>query len=351
VKNFDHYSATRDNNFNLIRFIAASLVIFSHSYPIALGHGTPEPPTTWIGMSAGNIAVSIFFVVSGFLVSKSFCDRNNLFTFFYARCLRIFPALIVAVLSSVFIVGLLFTELSLYNYLTDFRIYKYIIKNITLIVFSLQYNLPGVFTENIYPAAVNGSLWTLPAEFRMYLLIALLGWMGILCRVWLFNGFIVLAVLAYFYTDHYVIALSAEVWRLAAFFLAGTFCYINRKFIPLNGYILLGILALTIGAWHTPYFKFSFYLLLSYATFWFSLVPAGRIRLFNQIGDYSYGIYIYAFPIQQMIAALYPGIQPLEMCAWAFLATLLCAYFSWHWVEKPALKLKLSLNSSPTATV
>ena len=344
MKTFDHYSETRDNNFNLVRFIAASLVIFSHSYPIALGQGTPEPPTEWIGMSAGNIAVSIFFVVSGFLVSKSFCDRNNVFTFFYARCLRIFPALIVAVLSSVFIVGVLFTQLPLLDYFSDPKTYKYILKNITLIVFSLQYELPGVFSNNIYPAAINGSLWTLPAEFRMYLLIALLGFIGILRRDWLFNLFIVGAVAGYFYTDHYVIALSAEVWRLAAFFLAGTFCYINRKVIPLNGYVLLGILVITVGVWQTPYFRFAFSLFLIYATFWFSFVPSGRIRLFNRIGDYSYGIYIYAFPIQQMIAASYPGIQPLEMGVWAFLATLLCSYFSWHWVEKPALNLKLKMK-------
>jgi len=341
LKTFAHYSETRDNNFNLVRFIAASLVIFSHSYPLTLGRGTPEPLSSFLGMSAGHLAVNIFFVVSGFLISKSFCDRNHLLTFLYARCLRIFPALIVIVLFCVLIIGVLFTQLPLSDYFLSDKTYKYIIKNVTLVFFSLQYALPGVFSDTVYPLVVNGSLWTLPIEVRMYLLVALTGFIGVLHKKYLFNILVLLSALFYIYT-FFSLEISTEALRLSGFFLVGTFCYINRKEIPLNGYILLGIITLAIifRFWQTSFFGLFFCLLIVHATFWFSLVPAGFIRRFNEIGDFSYGLYIYAFPIQQVIATLYTDIQPLEMLTVSFFVTLLCAYLSWHWIEKPVLTFK-----------
>lgn len=309
MKTFAHYSETRDNNFNLIRFIAASLVILSHSYPLTLGRGTPEPFSSLLGMTAGDLAVNIFFVVSGFLVSKSFCDRNNLITFLYARCLRIFPALIVAVLFCILVVGVLFTQFPLNDYFSDRKTYGYFIKNTTLVLFKLQYNLPGVFSDAVYPVAVNGSLWTLPVEVRMYLLVALAGVSGILHKKYLFNFLVLLLVALYFYI-FYFLETSTENLRLSGFFLAGIFCYIHRKVIPLNGFILLALFALTVISrfWYIDFFGLLISLFIVYATFWFSLVPAGPIRRFNELGDFSYGLYIYAFPIQQVIATLYVGI-------------------------------------------
>lgn len=346
MKTFIDYLEIRDNNFNLVRFIAASLVIFSHSYPLTLGPGVPDLFATFFGISTGTLAVNIFFAVSGFLVSKSFHDRNNLVTFLYARCLRIFPALIVAVLFCVLIIGALFTQLSLREYFSHEQTYTYLIGNISLVFFSLQYDLPGVFTHSIYPNAVNGSLWTLPIEVWMYFVVAVIGVVGILHKQSLFNLLLVLLVIPlYIYIFYYYLEMS-EIdlinLRLCGFFLAGTFCYVNRKEIPLNGFILLGIAALTImfRFWQMAFVELLFNTLTVYATFWFSLVPAGSIRRFNDIGDFSYGLYIYAFPIQQAIAALYIGIQPLEMMVVSFVMTLFCAYLSWNLVEKPALSLK-----------
>lgn len=333
------YLENRDNNFSLIRFIAATLVILSHSYPIALGKGTPEPPSTWIGMDFGNIAVIIFFVVSGFLVSKSFCDRNHLLTFLYARCLRIFPALVIAVCFCVFVVGPLFTQLSLESYFTDTMIYKYVVKNISLVFFDLQYDLPGVFSKNRYPLAVNGSLWTLPIELHMYFLVALMGVADLLRTRYIFNIFALLVTLLYIYV-YYFLSIHSPMWWLSGFFFVGVVFYINNKIIPLNGYILLAIVILTVISWKTAAFSLLFSLFLVYATFWCAFVPAGTIRKFNEMGDYSYGLYIYAFPIQQILATLYIGIQPLPMFVSAFVITLLLAYFSWHLVEKRALALK-----------
>ena len=92
------YAQDRDNNFNLLRFIAAYLVLYSHSYALALGDPAAEPPRSVVGMSWGNIAVDVFFITSGFLIANSFFGRNNIIVFTWARILRIFPALFVSVI-------------------------------------------------------------------------------------------------------------------------------------------------------------------------------------------------------------------------------------------------------------
>ena len=146
----------RDNNFNLIRFIAASLVLFSHSYPLAMGNGFPEPLSNSLGTSWGSIAVDVFFVASGFFIAASFSLKSSFKSFAMARILRIYPALIITTLLTVFVLGPLFTSLSLFDYFSHSQTYQYLIKNTTLLT-GIEYYLPGVFTDTPYNQAVNGS--------------------------------------------------------------------------------------------------------------------------------------------------------------------------------------------------
>ena len=347
MKTIADYSQSRDNNFNLIRFIAASLVIFSHAYPISLGKDTFDPLYHLIGVTFGGIAVDIFFLVSGFLVSQSFCTRHNLLAFLYARFLRIFPALFVAVVFCALIIGTLFTSLTVPAYLLNWQPYKFILKNTALLV-NIQYTLPGVFTNNPASEAVNGSIWTLPYEVRMYLLLTLIGFLGFLKKRLFFNLFILGCLLLYtqsILVKEIDVSNYDHARRLSAFFFAGTFSYINRHFIPLHKYIAIGFLLLPLVFFKTQIFLFLFYLALVYCTFWFAFVPAGFIRRFNEIGDYSYGLYIYAFPIQQSLVNLFSGMkQPTLLFISAFFLTLSLACISWHWIEKPALKLKSKIE-------
>ena len=162
----------RDNNFNLIRFIAASLVLISHSYPLAMGKGFPEPLSEPLATSWGSIAVDVFFVASGFFIAASFSLKSSFKSFVMARILRIYPALIVVTILTVFVLGPIFSNLTVFDYFTSSQTYQYLIKNMTLIT-GIEYNLPGVFSENPYEHAVNGSLWTLPYEIKMYFLLVL----------------------------------------------------------------------------------------------------------------------------------------------------------------------------------
>ena len=174
MKLLSEYTVGRNNNFNLIRFAAAFMVLFSHSFVLIFGREGYEPLKSIIGFSLGDIAVDIFFIISGFLVTASLLLRNNLIAFAWNRFLRIYPALIIAVLFSVFIVGGLFTTLSTIDYLSDSETYKFLIKNTTL-VFGSHIYLFHVFENAPYKNALNAPLWTLPWEVRMYGLLFIIG--------------------------------------------------------------------------------------------------------------------------------------------------------------------------------
>ena len=154
--------AGRKNNMDLIRFVAASAVIYAHAFNL---QNVNDPMEGVTGHSTGSIAVGIFFCLSGFLIAKSLCNRPSLLEFLLARCLRILPALIVVNIAVVLVAGAFLTELSPAAYFSNGRTWTFILWNSSLL--KIQYDLPGVFL-NSYGGAVNGSLWTLPVEARMY---------------------------------------------------------------------------------------------------------------------------------------------------------------------------------------
>lgn len=348
MKTLDSILSGRDNNFNLIRFLAAAMVIVAHSYTLTVQSWKQIPLPFIRDVHLGGLAVEIFFITSGFLISMSFLRQSNIWLYLEARILRIFPALIVAVLFTSLVLGPIFTKLSLGEYFTHTDLYEYILINSTLIlnIVQIRYELPGVFTENLLPVAVNGSLWTLPYEVWMYIMLLIIGVIRILNNRKRFNIFFALFVLSYLVGSMFLLE-SAFYAKLdtyanfALYFLMGTFFYVNRNWIPINGYILLtSWLVLWLLRFSISIYDVFYYFALSYGVFWLALVPGGFIRRFNRLGDYSYGLYIYAFPIQQAIIALFPAISPVFLIVLAFFVTLFFAVVSWHVIEKPALSYK-----------
>lgn len=132
----------------------------------------------------GGIAVDVFFITSGFLITYSFFSRNNIIAFIWARILRIYPALFVAIVFCVFVVGLFFTTNTISDYLFDPQTFKFFRRNVTLFS-GVKYELPGVFTDNPYMNAVNGSLWTLPYEIKMYTYLAIIASLFLYVQRWL----------------------------------------------------------------------------------------------------------------------------------------------------------------------
>jgi peptidoglycan/LPS O-acetylase OafA/YrhL len=347
------YLQTRDNNFNLIRFIAAFGVLFSHSFSLALGSSETEPFKQLFGMSFGQIAVDIFFISSGFLIANSLFVKKNLANFLWARFLRIYPGLFAAVIFCVFFVGLYFTSYPVEQYLVNPQTYIFIVKN-TVLFFGEEPGLPGVFESLPWSGVVNGSLWTLPFEVRAYCLLVvfsivihrLITWSkGLLSERLLYLLIPLLCMIIYianhFYTFLPISYFTSEDFRMYSLFFIGTACYIFRDNLVLSKRFFYAVLFfLLISAIHTDLFFIVYNVTIFYVIFYIAYIPKGRIRKFNQYGDYSYGIYIYAWPLQQSVVALIPGISITLLFIYSAVLTLIFSYYSWHLIEKKALKYK-----------
>ena len=339
-----HYATGRDNNFNLVRFAAAFAVLWSHSYAIVLSPAF-EPWVQWLGYTPGGVAVDVFFVTSGFLVTASLLRLDNFKAFVRARALRIFPALLVMSVLLALVMGPLITTRPLDEYFADASVWKFIWKNTTVLT-GLKYSLPGVFEAN-HMQVVNGSLWTLPFELRCYLTLALVWWVAGFTKsdkVRAFTRIVVVGtalMLVSFWIAHHYAYKHWHTFRLFFFFFCGAGMWIFRDRIPMSGTLFAGAVGLlVVGIVQPKAFFWTYPLVAPYIVMWCAYVPGGWLRRFNKLGDYSYGIYIYAFPMQQLLVATVPGITPEQMIAASGAGTIALAVLSWHLVEKPALARK-----------
>lgn len=337
----------RDNNFNLLRVIAAGAVLVSHAFPISLGPGAAEPLSTTLSMTLGGLGVISFFVISGFFISQSF-ENNSLLRFCIARLLRIYPGLLVVLLFTVLVIGPFFTRLSIRDYLTDANTISYLPRNLSLKW--LQYELPGVFTTNPYPAAINGSLWSLFYEVACYGIVVAVGVLGIARRRWWFCAFLSIYASAYFGSKlfppvhNYLLehtafmALHGLTWP----FVLGMAAYHFRQFLttPMHLSTCIGAGCIALLSYRSFFFHEAFIFFWSLLIFYVGYLSFKPLKMYNQCGDYSYGVYIYAFPCEQIGAALWPGLSPVALIAVSLPATLALAVLSWHAVERRALAFR-----------
>jgi peptidoglycan/LPS O-acetylase OafA/YrhL len=332
----------RRNNFDVLRLLAASLVLFSHSYALT---ASPEPFAV-SGWTFGEVGVVMFFAMSGFLIAKSWSDQPGLVPFAVKRALRLLPALVVAVSVVVFVVGPLFTTLPLSSYFSDPTTWVYWIRSSFLITFAGK--LPGVFETNPYPAAVNGSLWTLPVEACCYALAAMLGVVGLLRRSGVLIAFSCLLVLCVTPLSPFAVAPIGGttsgnfplVVMLGATFVLGVLAYALRSRLHLNWTIAVVLMALWLATWGGGWTRVTGILAIAFAVLVFAFRTPAWLRNLTAPGDLSYGIYVYAFPVQQSLAAIWHGIAPLAMFSIAFPVTYALAFLSWRLVERPALAYK-----------
>ena len=334
----------RDNNLNLLRFVAASLVLVSHSFP--LSGAAYEPLGQWLGISMGELAVDVFFLISGFLVSNSLVTKQDSLFFFKARLVRIFPALWFMLLLTVFVLGPVFSTLSLSEYFLDKDVWRYLYKCGTL-VSGVVYALPGVFEHNPYAIAVNGSLWTLPHELKAYIFLWLIWWLVYkldpqhwFARFRMVFGVICVILLAMFLRQ--LVDTEAQTFGFGRVFLwiaMGVLASLYQAHIQIKGTIALSFVLALVVAWSMGHvvFQAAYVFCLPYLVAYLAYVPRGFVRGYNRLGDYSYGIYIYAFPIQQMVAAVYSDVSIMTMMGLSFALSLFFAVCSWHLIEEKFL--------------
>lgn len=335
----------RENNITLLRLLGALFVLYGHSYALRFGPGGAEDPVSdWLRefsafkLGLPGIGVSLFFVLSGFLVTRSYLFRGDFLEYAESRMLRIYPALIVAVLFCVFGVGLWATQLSFWQYLEHPGTWNYLWKNSTLL--GLQFQLPGAFSENPR-TGVNGSLWTLPIEMQMYVYVAILGIFGILKSRTAFNLFILFVIILYLQDpQNFPLLRKPHHVRLVLFFLFGAVAAINADRIPFNLPLLLLLGLVMVLTWGAPIYDVTFSLFLTYLVLIVAFHPRLRLPKTESTGDYSYGIYIYAFPVQQVLISVDPVMPPLLLVLITTLIVVVMAAASWHWIERPCLNYK-----------
>lgn len=333
----------RDNNFNLIRFVAASAVLVAHCFELVAPQLAAAAPVNLEQLGIGRIAVDIFFIVSGFLVARSVLTQPTLLDYAMARVLRLFPALLVTCIAIAFVLGPLVTQAEWQSYFADPRTWLYVPATVSLITHSMT--LPGVFDGLRLSGVIDSPLWTLRYEVICYLLLAFFAFTGLLA-----TRLRIGAVLTVLFAAYLLITFGTP-WRAENgavdslsrfgldFFLGGAL-YIFADRVRLDGRLAFALGVLAALSYGTGAGEVLSRLALGYGVLWFAFVPAGAIRRFNRIGDYSYGIYILHFPIQQTLLTLDPGMTPGWLLLCSFPAALAFAILSWHFVEHPALKQK-----------
>lgn len=330
----------RNNNLNLLRLLFASAVIFSHSF-VLRGEYAREPMHLALGWGdLGETAVFSFFFVSGYLIQKSALRRNTPEEFLAARSLRIFPALILAILLCILVLGPLESSLSAGDYFRSQTTRQFLYD---AWLHRTQDSLPGVFENNPVPHIVDGPIWTLPAEWTMYMVVLLLctiaRWKSLLTRFTMRSwGSLIFALLL---TAQMMPIPWATAWMWVACFLLGSVCYLLRKRLLLSLPIAAASIMVDLILFHYAPLHLGAKLFppaLCYSLITFGFHPAVHIRSFHRLGDYSYGLYIFAWPLQQCLVN--HSTSALRLFAESFVLTLVVAILSWHLIEAPCLALK-----------
>lgn len=328
------------NNLNLLRLFAAWLVIYGHAYAIT-GSSGPDLILRVVQLKfAGGVAVDVFFFVSGCLIAASLA-RHSMRDYLVARALRIYPALVVCVLLTVFVLGPLVSTAN--DYWRAPETWQYLLINATL--WDARHVLPGVFTDHPN-AGVNGSLWSLPVEVRLYLVLAAVALLGLLHARKRFNVCYAVVMVGGYALARFT-ELSPEdsnhAW-CTAFFLTGAFCWINRERVPLS-WLLLAVLVCIAGVMRgTPHYHIGYFAALCYGVLMIGFVP--RLPVIRR-RDLSYGLYLYGWPSQQLVQQFAPQTGLVGNIVFGTTLALALAWLSWHIVEAPALRLKQRIAGAP----
>ena len=321
------------------------MVVIGHSYAMVTTKG--DPFYFYLGGydSGGGFGLAIFFVISGYLVSQSVLRRSTA-DYLVSRVLRIVPALCLVTCVEVLVIGPIFTKLSLAEYFSS---------GVTLgrfwnpAVFPITLFLPGVFTSLRIPF-VNGSLWTLPVECSFYLVLPIIAFFGALSR----RGSIVivcLSIVGYFVaTTYFSLGWDARgpellrgvslyvALRYAVFFVLGAALWVNRDRVPVTGGGAMLCCILLFAGVGAPASVLLYMLCLPYLVIYVATkTPVVSIR---KIGDLSYGLFLFAWPIQQSLQETFSHIGPRTLTITATAIGLAVAYASYWTVESRFLKLR-----------
>ena len=330
----------RGNNFDVLRVVLAALVLFSHSFPLVAGTNDAEPffRLTSGQLTGGELAVDFFFVISGYLITGSWLASRSTDDYLRKRIRRIYPGYLVCLAVSAVITAMCAGPRAR-EYASTVLLYQKdtLLEGIVLLKYLLLDNA-AAFAANPWAHASNGSLWTLQPELYCYLIVAGLGVTGALRRrpvalfwVVLFGGYL----LQLLHTGN----VQNSFWRLVLYFGAGALFFLHRDRVRFGHPVLVAVAASAIvaGLVVPPLLLFTLPVAGSYLLLSFAFSKRIRLHGFAKHGDISYGLYLYAFIVQQAIVYALGVRAPLLLFVIALPITCTFAWLSWRYVERPLL--------------
>ena len=339
---------SRQNNFDFLRLALAVLVIYSHAYPLGIGSETLEPLHRLSNgqVTGGAVAVNSFFIMSGFLIAASAQRSSGVWSFLKKRFSRIYPAFLVASVLSILVLVPLSTA-RLEAATVPSRALDFIFQTARL----MEFHYRDAFPSNPNPGPINGSIWSIAYEFWCYLGVAILLVAGLLKRR---------AIIASLFVASWIVSIAFRVegwilggkllgqvvgpphfWaRLLPLYLAGVVFYLYRDRISLrHSFAAISAACLLLACWFQAGWTTVFPLAGAYLLFWFAFTPAIRLHQAGRFGDFSYGTYLYAFPIEQLLVQHFAEpVRPTLLFLIATPLTLIAAAASWYGVERHFLQ-------------
>lgn len=346
----------RNHQFDLLRILFATLVLLAHAPELTDGNRSRELLTrlTHSSVSFGSAGVDGFFLLSGFLIVKSWHGNPDLLDFMSKRFLRIAPGYAAATVLTTIAAGILAPGVS--------NFFRHIdINSVKSIFFIFRPKSPPVFAGNPHPE-LNGALWTILYEFRCYVFVAVFGICGFFRRplLWLavtlpLMVFLAIPTLA----DHLpwpgivysVLGDPVKIFRLTAvFFVGGCFFLFRQRiqFLPMLALCAAAIIVL-VRFIHPAFMETALVIFGGYLIFYFTSLPIKAFGDTYKLPDISYGVYLYGWPVESLLIWYYHSSPWVTFVA----ATVICfglGWASWHLVEKPMLALKRKRSSLPSLT-
>lgn len=328
------------NSFGVLRLALALIVLVSHSLWFVTGQRDADPMVALTGFTSGEHAVQAFFLLSGLLVARSIEKSGSIVDFTVARALRIFPGLVVCVLLTAFVLGPLTTQLPVPAYFAHPDLPIYIAKTAALVTASAR--LPDVFEGLPLAGLVNGSLWTLKFEILCYLALGGFAAVGLMVgKRRIAMSALLLAIIAIssavLPTDTSRYSAAQNVAYFAIPFSLGVLACLARDRIPVTGIVPVVLAAPAYLAIGSPLQHVTTGLCLGTLVLWLATFRYGPLRTFANRTDLSFGVYIYAGPIQQALIQCVPGVTAVGVTALALAPVLSASWLSWTLVERPAM--------------
>jgi peptidoglycan/LPS O-acetylase OafA/YrhL len=332
-----HLLRRENNNIDLLRLIAALAVIYGHAYAITL-----QPPLGDLlnrlieGEYSGSIAVKFFFFLSGIVVTNSLLRNPSLRSFAISRLLRLMPALLICLLLTCFVVAPLLSTLSASEYFSSPGVYQYLWHGL---LFHPEWTLPGVFATHPN-TAVNGSLWTLPIELTCYTTVFVIAALNFfrdrLVAFVVISALIAALILIYQGILPWQSPVRSETTLLKCYFFGGVWLCLLKDQFEIDVWKVGVLFAFVLVARNTSAWSTALVILIFIGALWTCSLPF--VRDLRLPGDYSYGVYLYGFLVQQCMREIFPDMYLRTHQIVSMLIALILGALSWHLIEKPVMQ-------------